>query len=175
MGIYPSASENLTGKQTGGESAWPVQCNRSDPEYYPQVTSFDSMTLASLVSFFTYNPQLGNGVFVGGCHHRSRGDPRNGGRLTANVNRWRAQLGLEALSEDDAAKSVRTIKVDGLLAHSVDLTGPMVADKLTQRIQAVIVERGEQTWYFKLMGPASLVEEQGRAFDGFIKSIRFEK
>ena len=99
----------------------------------------------------------------------------DGGGLAANVNRWRAQVGLEALIEKDALKSLQSIKVDGIPGHSLDLTGPDAPDKMTQRIRAVIVKRGEQTWFFRVMGPASLVGEQVSPFDGFIKSVRFEK
>jgi hypothetical protein len=62
-----------------------------------------------------------------------------------------------------------------MAGHSFDLTGPDAPDKGKQRIRAVIVTRGEQTWFFRLMGPASLVENQMSAFDGFIKSVHFEK
>jgi hypothetical protein len=101
--------------------------------------------------------------------------PGQGGGLAANVNRWRAQLGLKALTDKDALKSVQPIRVDGIPGHSCDLTGPDAPDQGTQRIQAVIVTRDEQTWFFKLMGPASLVGDQASAFDGFIKSVHFEK
>jgi hypothetical protein len=99
----------------------------------------------------------------------------DGGGMAANVNRWRAQVGLEALAEKDALKSLTSINVDGIAGHSLDLTGADAPDKVTMRIRVVIVTRGDQTWYFKLMGPASLVAEQASAFDGFIKSVRFGK
>jgi hypothetical protein len=98
-----------------------------------------------------------------------------GGSLAANVNRWRGQLGLKALAEEDAVKALKPIKVDGIGGHRFDLTGPDVPDKEAQRIRAVIVTRGERMWFFKLMGPARLVENQVAAFDGFIDSVRFEK
>jgi hypothetical protein len=98
-----------------------------------------------------------------------------GGGLAANVNRWRGQLGLESLAEEDALKALKPRKVDGIGGHSFDLTGPDAPEKGTQRIRAVIMTRGERMWFFKLMGPASLVENQVAAFDGFIDSVRFEK
>jgi hypothetical protein len=101
--------------------------------------------------------------------------PGDGGGLAANVNRWRAQVGLDALAEKDALKSLTSVKVDGIAGHSLDLTGSDAPDKATMRIRVVIVTSGDQTWYFKLMGPASLVADQVSAFDGFIKSVRFGK
>src|SRR5262249_52189486 len=99
----------------------------------------------------------------------------NAGGLAANVNRWRAQVGLDAVSEEAAVKSLQAIKVDGSAGHVADVTGPDAPDKVPTRIRVVVVTRGEHTWFFKLTGPATLVGEQVPAFDGFIKSIRFEK
>jgi len=101
--------------------------------------------------------------------------PGDGGGLSANINRWRAQLGLEALPEKDVLKSVQPIKVVGSPGHSLDLTGPDAGGKPTPRLLAVIVKPGDQTWFFKLTGPSRQVAEQKAAFDGFMKSIRFEK
>ena len=98
----------------------------------------------------------------------------DGGGLAANVNRWRAQLKLEALQEEEALKALRPIRVGGLPGHSLDVTGPDVPDKPATRIRVVMVKRADQTWFFKLMGPEKLVGEQAEAFDGFIKSVRFE-
>jgi hypothetical protein len=100
---------------------------------------------------------------------------RDGGGLAANINRWRAQVGLESLAEQDALKSLRPIKVDSISGHTLDLTGPDVVGKATPRILAAVVKRGDHTWYFKLTGPTSLVGEQKSAFEGFLKSVRFEK
>ena len=98
-----------------------------------------------------------------------------GGGLTANVNRWREQIGLKSLAEKDVLKSLQEIKVDGISGHAVDLTGPDRDGKVTQRILAAVVKRGDQTWFFKLSGPAGLVGEQKAAFEEFLKSVRFEK
>jgi hypothetical protein len=94
--------------------------------------------------------------------------------LVANVNRWRLQLGLEPVAEKDALAALKPIKVDGVAGHFLDLTGPDKGDK-TQRIQVVMVQQGQNTWFFKLMGPASLVGEQAPTFEAFIQSVRFEK
>jgi hypothetical protein len=98
----------------------------------------------------------------------------DGGGLVANVNRWRAQVGLKPLAEKDALKSLQAIKVDGIAGHVLDLTGPDTDGK-SRRILAAVVKKGNQTWFFKLMGPASLVGEQKTAFEEFLKSVRFEK
>ncbi len=99
----------------------------------------------------------------------------DGGGLAVNVNRWRNQVGLESLAEQDALKSLQPIKVDGIAGHALDVTGPDATNKATQRILVVVFKRDDQTWFFKIQGPASLVGEQKTAFEGFIKSVHFEK
>lgn len=99
----------------------------------------------------------------------------DGGGLAVNINRWRAQLGLEPLPEKDALAAAQPIKVDGISGRFLDLTGPEAVGKPPRRILAAVVKQGEQTWFFKLDGPSSLVTAQKPAFDGFLKSVRFEK
>jgi hypothetical protein len=99
----------------------------------------------------------------------------DGGGLTANINRWRAIVGLEPLAEKDALATTRPITVDGLSGHSLDLTGPGATGKPPARVLVAVVKQGEQTWYFKLEGPPDLVATQKSAFDEFLKSVRFEK
>lgn len=99
----------------------------------------------------------------------------DGGGLVANINRWRAQVGLKSLPEKDALNSTQSVKVDGNSGHALDLTGTDTTDKSARRILVVVVKHGDQTWYFRLAGPSNLVAEQKAAFDGFVKSIRFER
>jgi hypothetical protein len=99
----------------------------------------------------------------------------DGGGLVANVNRWRAQVGSQALDEKDALAALESIKVDGTDGHLLDVTGPEVEGKGTQRVLAVAVSRGEVTWFVRIGGPAKAVGEQKKAFDEFVKSIRFAK
>jgi len=41
------------------------------------------------------------------------------------------------------------------------------------RMLAALIPRGEQTWFFKLTGPANAVDPLTNSFRGFIRSIRF--
>ena len=99
----------------------------------------------------------------------------DGGGLTANVNRWRAQVGLKELDEKEALKALQPIEVDGIGGHALDATGPDVVGKVTPRVVAVAVRRGEQTWFVRMGGPAAGVAAQRAAFDGFVASVRFPK
>jgi hypothetical protein len=94
-----------------------------------------------------------------------------GGELAANVARWRRQVGLPPATEEDFRKDCRPIDVAGISAQYVDLTGPESAGR--ERILAVVLERQDVTWFFKMKGPAERVAKQKAAFDDFVASIRF--
>ena len=98
-----------------------------------------------------------------------------GGGLIANVNRWRAQIGLEALAEAALLRSLKETKIDTLSGHVADLTGPKKEDQPAQRTLGAIVTRGEQAWFFKLTGPADLVGREKTGFEELLKSVRFAK
>ena len=101
--------------------------------------------------------------------------PAPAGGLAANINRWRAQVGLDPLKEQEAEKAARETKVDGFRGHGVDLTGPQKDGQAAQRILAAVVTRGDQVWFFKLIGPADLVGKEKSAFEGFLNSVRFRR
>jgi hypothetical protein len=92
---------------------------------------------------------------------------RAGGSLLANVNRWRGQIGLSAVSENDLSKLLQSVEVSGKKAALVDLAGD------STRIIAVIVPVGEQSWFYKIMGDAKIVEQQKETFMKFVRSAPF--
>ena len=49
-----------------------------------------------------------------------------------------------------------------------------MAGKETRRILGVVVPRRGQTWFFKMTGPADLVDKQKPVFEAFLKSVRFD-
>jgi hypothetical protein len=89
-----------------------------------------------------------------------------GGDL-ANVNRWRGQVGLPPLTDDEIEKLVEKIAVGEQPADLYDIAGG------AQRILAVIFHRDDTVWFFKVTGDADLVEEQKPAFVSFLKSVEF--
>ena len=97
--------------------------------------------------------------------------PGDVGGLVANVNRWRNQVGLPPAEEDEVRRDVRSIEVDGNPGEFVDLTGPESAGH--KRVLGVLVPRGGQSWFFKMQGPADVVEGQKAAFEAFLKSVHF--
>ncbi len=85
----------------------------------------------------------------------------------ANVNRWRGQVGLTPLADDDLHALAEKVEIAGQPADLYDLAGT------AQRIVGVIFHRDDGTWFFKMTGDADLVEEQKPAFVSFLKSFQF--
>lgn len=92
--------------------------------------------------------------------------------LMMNVNRWRGQLGLSPLSEEDFSKNARTMDLAGGKATLVDLTGTDKAGK-SSRLIGIIAPQAGQTWFYKLMGDPQIVERQKDAFTKFIQTAKF--
>jgi hypothetical protein len=99
--------------------------------------------------------------------------PGPAGGLVQNVNRWRGQIGLEPVSEEQLRSELSAIEVGGRPAQYVNLIGPESSGTPRQRVLGVIASRGEQTWFFKMTGPADFVEKQKTAFETFVSSVKF--
>jgi hypothetical protein len=92
-----------------------------------------------------------------------------GGEL-ANVNRWRGQLQLPPLAEDELGGSIQHLTVNGLPVALVDLTGGATGQP--QRILGAIVQSEGDNWFFKLTGPAALVAGEKPAFLSFVQTLQ---
>lgn len=99
--------------------------------------------------------------------------PGMAGTDPANVNRWRGQVGLEALSETELAKLAEKVTVGDLPAELYDLAGTSPGSGDAERIIGVILHREDTAWFFKMTGDAGVVEAQKPAFIAFLKSISF--
>jgi hypothetical protein len=89
------------------------------------------------------------------------------GGATANVTRWRGQVGLPPVTDDEAARLAEKISVGDQPADLYDITGG------GQRILAASHHRADTEWFFKMTGDALLVEAQKPAFISFLKSVEF--
>jgi hypothetical protein len=97
--------------------------------------------------------------------------PGTVGGLGPNVNRWRGQLGLQPLSEDEAAKSAEMVEVDGKKdAYMVDLKGTNARTGKPAHLVALGVPRGGDTWFYKLLGDDAAVTKEKDTFLKFVVS-----
>lgn len=101
---------------------------------------------------------------------KSGGD---GGGLVANVNRWRRQLGLGAISGDEVTRTVKPMETSAGTATTVEMSGTDARSGQPSQLVAVIVPEAGQTWFYKLMGDGKVVESQKDAFTKFVKSVKY--
>jgi hypothetical protein len=96
-----------------------------------------------------------------------------GGGVLPNVNRWRGQLGLNAIAESDLPQIAQPLDVPGGKATVVDFEGVNAKTGLPTRLVAVIVLQNDQSWFYKLMGDKQVVAQQKDAFTKFIRSANY--
>jgi hypothetical protein len=96
-----------------------------------------------------------------------------GGGVMMNVTRWRGQLGLPPMSEEDFSKQMATLDVGGSKATVVDMTGTDAKTGKKSRLIGVVAPQSGNTWFYKLMGDEQIVEQQKDAFTKFIQMAKF--
>jgi hypothetical protein len=96
-----------------------------------------------------------------------------GGGTLANVNRWRGQLGLAQLSEEDFSKQAQSIDVGGMKGTMVQMEGTDGRTGKKARLVGIIVPGPVDTWFYKLMGDPQIVDQQKDAFTKFIQAAKF--
>jgi len=99
--------------------------------------------------------------------------PGRVGGVAANVNRWRAQIGLPEIDQAELEEYISPLDVGSSQGVFVELVGPEDASP-RQAILGAIVIRGEKAWYFKLRGDAKLALREKEAFRDFLKSVEFK-
>ena len=83
--------------------------------------------------------------------------PGDVGGTLANVNRWRGQLGQAALTEADLGTATTAVDVGGTPGILVDFSGTNARTGKAARMAGLIVPRGGNTWFYKLMGDDAVV------------------
>jgi len=98
--------------------------------------------------------------------------PGTAGGLASNLNRWRGQLDLPPVADEElrqAAQPVEAGAVEGIL---VDYASPPQSAK-PSRILGAVLATSERTWFVKMTGPPALVETQKETFIRFVQSFQF--
>jgi hypothetical protein len=93
----------------------------------------------------------------------------DGDGLAANVNRWRGQLGLPPIVEI----LTTPIDVTNGKAQLVDMSGTDARTGQPARLVGIAVSQSGQTWFYKLMGNAKVVESQKDAFTKFVQGVKY--
>jgi hypothetical protein len=97
----------------------------------------------------------------------------DGGGILANVNRWRSQLGLGPEAEADLTKELQSLDLTGGKATLADISGKDARTGQKARLFAVVLPRSGETWFYKLMGDAQIVEREKEAFMKFVQTVKY--
>jgi hypothetical protein len=96
--------------------------------------------------------------------------PGDTGGLAANLNRWRGQISLPPLAENQLDTNREHLDIGPLHVDVVDFAG--TANGTPTRIIGAVVPLDRETWFFKLMGPDALVAREKPAFLEFLRTVR---
>jgi hypothetical protein len=101
--------------------------------------------------------------------------PGAAGSALANVNRWRGQLELSPLS-DQELKLNNTLQVQGrsILIWDMVSKKPLKDQKALTRTLGAILQEADRSWFFKMMGDDKLVKSEEVHFVTFLKNLQFE-
>ena len=95
------------------------------------------------------------------------------GSLLPNINRWRGQVGLAEVDQQQMESQLKEMAVGDVQGSFVTLQAPEGAEK-QQTILGVIAVRGARSWFIKLSGDTELAKQETENFLQFVSSIRFD-
>ncbi len=96
----------------------------------------------------------------------------DGGGLLSNINRWRAQLAQSPIAGADLAK-LATMDMSGGKATLVEISGTNPRTSKPAELVGIVLPLGNQTWFYKLMGDATVVSQQKAALIQFAQSAKY--
>ena len=99
--------------------------------------------------------------------------PGDVGGVFANVNRWRAQIGLPPVGQDKVDSVTQPLDTAEGRATLVDFTGTDSRTGQAARLVAVMVPHGDNTWFYKLSGESPVVEDEKAGFVKFVQTVRY--
>lgn len=97
--------------------------------------------------------------------------PDDVGGLLANVNRWRGQIGLEPITEEQLPECTSVLKFENGEGTLVDISNPQ---RNSARVMAAVLQGGEATWVIRMTGTSEPLEKLKPAFVDFIRTVKIE-
>lgn len=92
-----------------------------------------------------------------------------GGDALSNINRWRGQVDLKPVTDDELTELIEDLEVAGHPAQYVMLAGE------SQSIAAAMFEQDGAKWFFKMQGPTPSVQAEEGRFREFLNSVSFDQ
>lgn len=94
----------------------------------------------------------------------------------ANTNRWRREVGLPDLKQEELAKANEMIEIDGkpaMLVRAIPDASQASQSQSNLATLGAMAKLGDQLWFIKMKGDRTVVAAQEDAFKTFLKSLRF--
>ena len=98
--------------------------------------------------------------------------PGDAGGLLANVNRWRNQLNLGAVSQETLDKQITHQNINALHVDTITITNTSSPSQTT--IRAAIFSFQEKTYFLKFNGPLDLIKQEESSFMSILEGITYE-
>jgi hypothetical protein len=95
--------------------------------------------------------------------------PGDVGGMSANFNRWRTQVGLSPLPDADVQATIEHQDTPTFHLDVVNYLGE--ANGVPTRVAGAIMSHAGESWFFKIIGPASVVDTELPAFRAFLQTI----
>jgi hypothetical protein len=93
--------------------------------------------------------------------------PGDVGGLLGNVNRWRGQVKVAPLTQEQLATNITPFEVPGFAGNTMRIKGDA-----QHMLGAAIKEvKAERTWFIKILGAPAAIDAQEAAFVAFAKSF----
>jgi len=93
----------------------------------------------------------------------------------ANVNRWRGQIQLPAITEAELPAVITQLDLPAGKFQLIDITSaePLLEGKFKARILGAWLKQADRTWFFKITGDAETVGAQRETLVAFLRSVEF--
>ncbi len=95
----------------------------------------------------------------------------DGGGLAANVNRWRGQVGMKSVPEEELGGLPVEVPGSGKEMLLYNLAPESLAAD-ADGILAAVLPLDSETWYFKFTAPTAVLREKGGVFMDFLRTVR---
>lgn len=99
--------------------------------------------------------------------------PQSGGDRLENVNRWRQQIGLSPMTQEQLMQALEPIEVSGRNGDYIEIINAD-GDDPSEAILGALVDDSGKTWFFKLRGNAELARQEKARFKEFVQSVKFK-
>jgi hypothetical protein len=168
VAVYRIPKEGVNVAMLGGAGSMEPPPSAAGPVQWTKPESWNSQPLSEMRigSFKVEGPTAGS------ADVSITAFPGKAGGLSSNLNRWRGQLRLPPLSEEQLLNTAQRFEVDHVPTCLVDFQ-TADSDPEPARILGAVLQKGDRTWFVKMTGPPNLLASERQIFLDFVRSFHF--